>query len=903
MELWMNPHARSGGRALPLLLALAAVLAIALLLLVDPFGGAGDADDDAAGGPGGVDLLGANADTDADAGRAPSGAEATLGGLYGEGDAGAVRLRLLWIGSRKPLAGQAVRLTSRRGTEVLEAPSDAEGRVVFPQVRPAKGYVVSIEGEGFSPVVIRGVSVHVQATTDLGDYMLGRDVVLRGRVVDAAGRPLPGAAVSVHTIERGLMTRGMLFYMAEQATSVPSALETVASDEEGYFAFSALDDGTYSLVARHDGHASEHRADVVVARERGAGVLTIRLSDAGRAIGRVTDQDGKGIPGAQVIGMRDVRRMSTNMLQREVAVTEADGSYVLDTLTAGHRYRFGVLAGGHAPMWQVASIEIGEVDVVQDFTLVRGGHLEGVVVDEATGKPIEGARVAIYVGSFNFGRGRARPDEKAATDTRLTDAQGRFRFEALTPGPAAAGVVKAPGYVSRTYSQWIPPAVTWPAIVADETQTVEVRLRRGGTVRGRVTSVEGGEPIQGAEVSVMQTDFMAAMGSFVAGLPTSVSAADGGFEIPGVPPGKYRLLAVADGFTPSTAGEGVEFEMPEGGGVVERDAALRSAGTVEGVVRAPDGTPLAGVSVRLRPGPTQDRRARMDMTRRFLAAVHSPADLTDEGGRFRMDGVSTGDKWVAHAESEEYVGGESKPFELEPGEVEAVEITMQAGGALRGRVVDESGRWLQGVRIQVGALSDDLAGRRDLNAWRVDRALDPHVYTTDEQGRFFAPNLQPGRVVVKASKDDYITVYKRNAVIRSGETFENYTVGLSPGETVEGTVSGADSRPLEGAMVFVTARSDEGSDDAAPADESADVEPAMFDRTDAQGRYRIEHVAPGTYNVLIWFAPGHKAWRRDNDAAAIRRDVTVPRRDVDFRLNAAEPGGGDIGGGQRGGGR
>ena len=92
-----------------------------------------------------------------------------------------------------------------------------------------------VQGEGFSEVRLQGITVYPEATKDLGDLILGKDIALRGRVVDAQGRPVPGTSVSVHTIERDMATKGMLFAMAEQAASVPFPLQAVKSDDEGNF--------------------------------------------------------------------------------------------------------------------------------------------------------------------------------------------------------------------------------------------------------------------------------------------------------------------------------------------------------------------------------------------------------------------------------------------------------------------------------------------------------------------------------------------------------------------------------------------------------------------------------------------------------------------------------------------
>jgi protocatechuate 3,4-dioxygenase beta subunit len=315
--------------------------------------------------------------------------------------------------------------------------------------------------------------------------------------------------------------------------------------------------------------------------------------------------------------------------------------------------------------------------------------------------------------------------------------------------------------------------------------------------------------------------------------------------------------------------------------------------------------------MRLRAGPAEaaasGRNANrgLNMARQALMGGRNPVDLTDDEGRFRLEGVSSDTMWVVYGESEEYVSGETKPFKLAAGETKDVALQMLPGGAIRGTVVDENGRRMAGVSVQVGRLPDDLAGQARLTAWEARRALGSRAYTSDDEGRFFAPNLKPGRAIVRASKEGYITFFKRNATVRPGETVENYTVALSRGETVEGLVRGADGKPLAGATISVTTDPNPGGDqtEADGAESSDEVEPAMWARTDEAGKFRIQNVKPGVYNVVVWFAAGHKGWVGQNSEAAIHRNLQIPGAAPEFRLEPADPQAGIPGMPGRGGGR
>lgn len=475
---------------------------------------------------------------------------AGLATLYGEGDLGALQMRLLWVSGGQPVVDQPVTLHGRAGVKIAEATSGADGEVMFAEVLPAARFSLRIEGDGFATVQIRNVHIDSKRTTDLGDIMLGERIVLRGRVISTSGKPLPGSSVSVHEVKRNMMSQGFMFSMAAEATSVPIPLDDVTSDDDGYFTFATLADGTYRLVARQGGYAAKHETDVMVNESRSANVLTIVLGEGTRVYGTVKNDEGKAIAGAQVVAFRDYGRRFNmrNAFEREVGLTDENGKYEIDTLQLGAQYRFGVIAEGYPTMYEARGTQVGDAGLKRDFVLQEGGAITGMVVSSVDATPVAGAQVAAMLGQMGRGQGSAQLAE--------TDEDGRFTFPSLLPGPVMSLSVKAKGFITHSKSMWTGNQL--PKIEPGDEQNVVVELEPGGTIEGQVKD-DSGTPLIGAMVSVMSGN----MGMMFTGAPTASTIEDGSFTLTGLPKGSYTLTAQADGFA-STEGEKA-VEVPEGG--------------------------------------------------------------------------------------------------------------------------------------------------------------------------------------------------------------------------------------------------------------------------------------------------------------------------------------------------
>jgi protocatechuate 3,4-dioxygenase beta subunit len=924
----------SSSRPLLVVVLLVAIAAVVFLVAGNPFAPKGDATDGVANENEAPSAVGSSATRGAPAVAAnadptlASGAES-----IGRGD---VKVRLLKFRGLAPIVGQAVTVTLRAG-ETAEKKTDDQGRVLFTGLRASRAWTLSIEGPGFSPVEMKGVAVKSKETTDLGDLLLGDKVVLKGRVIDDRGRPIVGAAVSAYTGGGFDASQGIVIAMVSSALDMPLPNDEAQTDEQGLFTLGQLTPGRpYEVHAKHAGHALSVQTSLVVSPDRTMGLLTIVLGLGATVKGKVTDENGRPVDGATVIAMEDMGggRMMPTTMKRDYAKTKPDGTYLLDTLSRGARYRFGVSAPNYAPVFD--SMQSGltvEAEATRDFQLKKGGSIEGVVTDKTTGQPVADARVIAVVGN-NVGGGMMGgrggrgpgggrptsgasgrldlgslggpdrpPDDQASTQIVRTAPDGSFRMDAMVPGTVAIAQVKATGYADYGASSF-PGSTTpsWGEVKAGETLKVAVQLEAGGSISGKVMAAGAGgtAPVAGAQVSVIVMSFAA----MFTGFGTALTADDGSFKVEGIRPGKYMVTATASGFiAPDATATEAQVEMPEQGGVVSKDVMMSAAGAIEGVVTDTKGRPVGAARVRTRAVPQRGRGGfGGGMMRAFLPGGAGKVVLTDADGRYRLDSVGVGEKTIVSADSDEMVPSDSDPIEVRAGETREVNLTLSGGGTLKGRVIDDHGATVPNAKMRVGHLDADTDASPTLSAFQTDRLLDQRVLFSDNDGWFEIPRLQPGRTLVKVEKEGYTTSYRRDLSIGADEVRDNHMVTLIKGQTISGVVKGDDGKPVAGAFVAVTKQANPqrmgGGGAPAPADstETSDgtVEPQMNDRADDQGRFTVEGIPPGpSYTVLVWFANGYRGYAA-GDEGAIKRGIPTNARDVEFVLKKMPEGEGQF---------
>jgi len=364
-----------------------------------------------------------------------------------------------------------------------------------------------------------------------------------------------------------------------------------------------------------------------------------------------------------------------------------------------------------------------------------------------------------------------------------------------------------------------------------------------GVIRGRVVTVDSGNPVRRANVSLQAiqppvtlqppgtTSTTAVRGTTTVvtspnGTPIQVSSgarrtamtdSQGMFEFAGLPPGSYRLIATAGQYSggylsmiyggkrpngPGSTDLGTPIELADGQRFDKATIALPRGAVITGRVSDENGEPMARVQVFTMfyaPGSTRGQRI-------------GSGDQTDDLGQFRLYGLTSGE-YIVVAEArgptfmppnappeteDEKIGYMTTYFPGTPDEGSAQRVRARAGAETTGLEI----RMATGRLFRISGIVTDSQGR---SAARGNGQLfksgstggsSNYGFSTDEQGRFQMRNIPPGnyRLIVRgrpAGNNDGQQgepAEMANMPVAISSDLEGLVVITAPGATISGQV-------------------------------------------------------------------------------------------------------------------
>lgn len=552
------------------------------------------------------------------------------------------------------------------------------------------------------------------------------------------------------------------------------------------------------------------------------------LASGGPISGGVVDAGGRPIAGARVELAAPVApwRQAAAELAGEalpvLAAARSDGEGRFEVAAPAGLWRLTVTAPGHLPESRVVAHD-GTALEHGPVTLAADRGLEVRVT--AAGRPLAGARVAAVHGGADPRLRRRAAEQRGETGT---GGRARLPWPADTPAEIAA---VAPGFAPARFVLAAGDAAAGLRLDRGVAWTIEVRDHRRRPVAGAAISVEAN------------------------GLPLALAGADGRAVLR-LPAGDEVALAIAaEGgrarfvATPERRPAADKGEPPPRSAVVT----LEPRRTLPGVVLAqPDRRPLAGAVVwhALRPD---------------LAATAGPR------GEVALP-VEPGDgPWLLSAAA----GGHRGGWQWVAREAESVSFVLAPLASLSGRVVDEHGEPVAGASLVATSQAAWTLGRRP----GVDRA------TSGPDGRYRLPRLDPEESHhLRVEHPGYAPADLEVLAPVAGAGRPVVDVVLVRGTRAHGLVLSSDGRPVAGATArLVPVRGDTRwrgpRPPRLPGEDAA--EPAGT--TDADGRFVVEHLLPGRYDLLV-AAAGHAPLRVPGV------EVPEPPEDGDLGTVYLEPG-------------
>ena len=415
--------------------------------------------------------------------------------------------------------------------------TDASGVAVLTDLPAGEHYIYLGRMTADDSAGTLAVQVIAGEVVDLR-FQVDAHAVTRGRVIDENGQGVPGAKVW--------------------------AGDSRFSSTEGYIAGTSGPDGRFTLKYMHPtqfvaafkaGYAPSLSGAAAIGREEGSDVVLTLTRQLGGVQGTVVNSEGAPVIGARVVIGGTIRPFASDgagpnpnwSTPMQAQRTDELGQFRFDELRLGE-VRVEVRSGTSG-LWSetVAITDGGSAELYVELT--GGGYLEGTVT-QPDGTPAAGARISDLTGE---GKTLGRIE-------MITDADGRYRLEHLTPGNTEF-LLESDDMTSKS--------VHTLEIVDGETTTWNPTLAAPMVFAGVVRS-ESGAPLAGWNVtSTPLTDGVpggASMGSYTRTDGSFSFSPDAGelFQFEVFPPGRYWGTAALLLPEIEPSGEQLALTIPDG---------------------------------------------------------------------------------------------------------------------------------------------------------------------------------------------------------------------------------------------------------------------------------------------------------------------------------------------------
>jgi 5-hydroxyisourate hydrolase-like protein (transthyretin family)/thiol-disulfide isomerase/thioredoxin len=632
-----------------------------------------------------------------------------------------------------------------------EGRADAQGRIALdypPQHTVA--YTLLVKAPGHLPVILTDSKLKTRHFETQLTARLERGVSVGGIVRTATGEPIAEAEVVLYKVKQeGPREFTRVDYGTAKTDSTgrwsSSAVPTNFSGFSFQLTHPEYQAGLFTDTAGPGAtNLVEHSALL-------AGKAIMTLQPASRVRGFVNDSQGHPVPNAELY-LQPQNRSENRSAPRRVATTDNNGSFAFTDTESGERSLF-ILAEGFTPRFQQAGLGTERGEPVH-IVLNEARPVTGFVRDQYQ-QPIPGA--VVRVDNWH--------ETPLLKWRAVTDEQGRFVWN----NPPEDSVLL---YVTKTnYS-------SMRTMVSGAQGELNFMLQRRSQIVGRVVDADTGEPIP--EFKVIRGRAYSPYDPIRWERYNATRARNGQFSISlndyYGSEGRSQMMVEAPGYIPQTSPP-----LTRGGSHTNNFALKRGKG-LSGVVKLPNGEPVANASVVL---VDKTDAGYMDRPGQFQRSSSVDLVQTDSSGRFEFQ---------PRLDSHSILAAHDKGFAQVRAEAVSSNgvITLMPWGRVTGTLrVGETPGANQTIQLQTMYYRYGEEGR-------IGSSLSLYLNTeTDNDGNFVFDKVPPG--------ERKISIRYKFRENRSGPTPLSHGLPLTvlPGANTN-VIIGGTGRPVIGRVKVTT---------------------------------------------------------------------------------------------------
>jgi len=488
---------------------------------------------------------------------------------------------------------------------------------------------------------------------------------------------------------------------------------------------------------------------------------------------------------------------------------------------------------------------------------IQGGIIQGIVIRDLDGQPIEGLKVSASYYSNGYG----------LAGSAWTQSNGSYIITGLEPGDYRVEAGYDTDYVREYYNDTYKysNAAAVPVTASQTTSNINFSLALGGKITGVVTRDSDVQPT--ADLWVSASD------NSTGAYSSAQTGPDGIYTITGLPTGTYIISTGGSGYIREYYNNTYYYSAATPVSVTSLQTtsdinfSLALGGKITGVVtRDSDGKPIEGYLVYANhnlPGPEGYHSAR-----------------TESDGTYALTGLPTGTYIISTGGSEtdyvwEYYNNtynysDAAPVSVTvPQTISNINFSLAPGGTITGTVTQESD-------------GQPIVG---LSVWAYNSTGGYGWADTASDGTYAITGLPAGAYTVRAgsyppgfAREYFDNVYDSQSATLVSVTPEQVTrdidFNLGKGSEIRGRVTDSSGQPLENISVST---------------QNPDYSQYYFSQTQADGSFLLAGLLPGTYRVQAGSNSDYIAEYYDDvtdSQSATEITVQIPEviSDIDFVL-------------------